>query len=159
MRSLLRSITSYLAVLECLPPILFGGSSLVRKSLSTSLTVLFLTLASLAQNSSDNFPPEQLLREIRPEGIRAQMGFLADDLLEGRGTGTRGYQLAANYVRAQFEELGLEPAGTKGSYFQNVPFRRITLVPESSSVSVKQNGPEQKLTYEKDYVLRGDPLH
>ena len=52
------------------------------------------------------------------------MAFLADDLLEGRGTGTRGYQLAANYVRAQFEEMGLKPAGVNGTYFQNVRFRK-----------------------------------
>ena len=47
------------------------------------------------------------------------MAFLADDLLEGRGTGTRGYQLAADYVRAQFEEMGLKPGGVNGTYFQN----------------------------------------
>jgi Zn-dependent M28 family amino/carboxypeptidase len=120
---------------------------------------LALVLPGIAQTGSNfNFPPESVLEQIRPAGIRAHMEFLADDLLEGRGTGTRGYQLAANYVRAQFEELGLKPAGTNGSYFQDVPFRRITLVPESSSVSVKESGQEQKLAYEKDYVLRGDPL-
>jgi Zn-dependent M28 family amino/carboxypeptidase len=120
---------------------------------------LLLIPPGLAQTGSNpNFPPDSMLGHIQPEGIRAHMEFLADDLLEGRGTGTRGYQLAADYVRAQFEEIGLKPAGTNGTYFQNVPFRRITLVPESSSVSVKQNGKEQRLTYEKDYVLRGDPL-
>lgn len=124
------------------------------------LFVTFLVLATTAakMNSDSSFPPDSALERIRPDGIRAHMEFLADDLLEGRGTGTRGYQLAANYVRAQFEEMGLKPGGANGSYFQNVPFRRITLVPESSSVSIKQNGKEQKLTYEKDYVLRGDPL-
>ena len=65
------------------------------------------------------------------------MAFLADDLLEGRGTGTRGYQLAANYVRAQFEEMGLKPAGVGGSYFQTVHFRKIELLRDKSSLTVK----------------------
>ena len=130
---------------------------MVRKSLSTSLTVLFLTLASLAQNSSDNFPPEQLLREIRPEGIRAQMGFLADDLLEGRGTGTRGYQLAATYVRSQFEEMGLKPAGDNGTYFQNIRFRKIELQRNLSSMKVKVDGSKKTLTMDVDFLMRGDP--
>jgi hypothetical protein len=132
---------------------------MVKRCLCLLLSLSLFSAALAQEISNSTFPPDSVLERLRPAGIRAHMEFLADDLLEGRGTGTRGYQLAANYVRAQLEELGLEPAGTKGSYFQNVPFRRITLVPESSSVSVKQNGPEQKLTYEKDYVLRGDPLH
>ncbi len=87
------------------------------------------------------------------------MAFLADDLLEGRGTGTRGYQLAANYVRAQFEEMGLKPAGVGGSYFQNVRFRRIELLRDKSSLVVKpKNGSTRTLTIEKDYVMGGDPL-
>ena len=40
------------------------------------------------------------LREIRPEAIQAHVRFLAGDLLEGRGTGTRGYALAAKYIAA-----------------------------------------------------------
>ena len=63
------------------------------------------------------------------------MAFLSDDLLEGRGTGTRGYQLAANYVRAQFEDMGLKPAGVDGSYFQNVRFRQIELLRDKSSLT------------------------
>jgi len=80
------------------------------------------------------------------------MNFLADDLLEGRGTGTRGYQLAANYVRTQFEAMGLKPAGLDSSYYQKVPFRRISLLPQGSSVSVKNGTQQPKLIYEKDFV-------
>lgn len=69
---------------------------------------------------------EQAFAAVRPHAIRAHMGFLADDLLEGRRTGTRGYDLAAHYVAAQLEALGLEPAGTGGSYFQPVPLVQIT---------------------------------
>jgi len=72
--------------------------------------VLFSSVANV-QTGSPDFPPQEFLQQIRPQALRAHMEFLADDLLEGRGTGTRGFQLAANYVRAQFEEMGLKPAG------------------------------------------------
>lgn len=52
--------------------------------------------------------------------IRADIRYLSDDLLEGRGTGSRGGMLAARYIASQFEGLGLEPAGSDRSYFQQV---------------------------------------
>lgn len=56
-----------------------------------------------------------------PERVRADVAFLADDLLEGRGTGTRGYDLAARFVAARFEALGLQPGGNAG-WYQTIPF-------------------------------------
>ena len=129
------------------------------KRLLVSLVLVLTVSFGSAQTSSSDFPPNELLQRITAEGLRAHMAFLADDLLEGRGTGTRGYQLAANYVRAQFEEMGLKPAGVNGSYFQNVRFRRIELLRDKSSFVVKpRNGSTRTLTIEKDYVMGGDPL-
>lgn len=122
------------------------------------LLILAFSSVALSQSSAP-FPSDAVLQRIRPDGIRADMSFLADDLLEGRGTGTRGYALAAKYIQSQFEEMGLKPAGTNGTYFQNVPFRRIQLVPEQSSVTIQNGGQEQKLVFEKDFVSRGDPLY
>jgi Peptidase family M28 len=120
--------------------------------------VLMVSFGS-AQTSSSDYPPNELLQRITAEGLRAHMAFLSDDLLEGRGTGTRGYQLAANYVRAQFEEMGLKPAGVNGSYFQSVRFRRIELLRDKSSFVVKpKNASTRTLTIEKEYVMGGDPL-
>jgi Zn-dependent M28 family amino/carboxypeptidase len=131
---------------------------LAFKRLFIFLCVLPLFTFASAQSSSSDFPPEQLLQQIRPEAIRAHMEFLADDLLEGRGTGTRGYQLAANYVRSQFEEMGLKPAGVDGSYFQNIHFRKIDLLRDQSSLTIRREGAEQTLVMGKDYVMVGDPL-
>ena len=89
--------------------------------LATLGLVLMVSFGS-AQTASSDFPPDELLQRITADGLRAHMAFLSDDLLEGRGTGTRGYQLAANYVRAQFEEMGLKPAGVGGSYFPERTF-------------------------------------
>jgi hypothetical protein len=58
--------------------------------------------------------------------IRADVEFLASDNLEGRDTGSRGHAIAADYVASQFRAIGLEPAGEKGGWFQQVPFRRAS---------------------------------
>ena len=71
--------------------------------------------------------------EIDGERLHGDVAFLADDMLEGRGTGTRGYDLAARYVANRFATLGLEPGGDNG-YLQRVPFRRGMLVESQSSL-------------------------
>ena len=58
--------------------------------------------------------------------VRADIEFLASDSLEGRDTGSKGYQIAADYVASQFRAIGLEPAGENGGWFQKVPFRRAS---------------------------------
>ena len=58
---------------------------------------------------------------IDPEKIRAHVRFLSLDLLEGRGPGTRGAELGAEYIATQFALAGLKPAGENGSFFQPVP--------------------------------------
>lgn len=83
---------------------------------------------------------------IRPAAIRAHMSFLADDLLEGRGTATRGYDLAARYVAAQFEAYGLAPAGDGGTFYQQVPLRRAVF----GSASMSWNGRE--LVLDRDFL-------
>jgi hypothetical protein len=128
------------------------------KRLSVLLCLAFSFLFLYFQNAASNYPPEELLQRIRPEALRAHMAFLADDLLEGRATGTRGFQLAANYVRAQFEQMGLKPGGVNGSYFQNVRFRKIELMKDQSSLTIEHNGSERQLTINKDFVLAGEPL-
>ena len=56
---------------------------------------------------------------------------LADDKLEGRGTGTTGYDEAAKYVEDQFKSIGLKPAGVNG-YRQDVDLLPLTLDAENS---------------------------
>ncbi|HEY1333291.1 MAG TPA: peptidase M28, partial [Myxococcaceae bacterium] len=53
-------------------------------------------------------------RTITADAIRAHVRFLASDLLEGRGPGTRGDALAQAYIASELEALGLRPAGTQG---------------------------------------------
>src|SRR3954453_6542246 len=91
----------------------------------------------------------RVARAVDPQVLRAHLEFLADDALEGRRPGTRGGELAAKYIAAQFERLGLQPAGDSGTYYHQVPI--ITLSPNPT---VKVTGPTPgDLAYRKDYVL------
>lgn len=124
------------------------------------LFAVLLMLCSLAfgQSSSSSIPPEAqaAMKELRKEPFRAHMAFLADDLLEGRGTGKRGHELAARYVGAQFEAMGLQPAGVDGTYYQRVPFREITVEPDKCSMSVTENGVTSQLKWGDDFIMRGN---
>lgn len=72
---------------------------------------------------------------ITPEAMRAHIEFLADDALEGRETGTRGHEIAANYVASRFLALGLSPANKDG-WFQKVPFAGGLLDEAKSSFTI-----------------------
>lgn len=124
-----------------------------------ALAALLLTCCfALAESAAPPMPSSEEMQVIRPDAIKAHMRFLSDDLLEGRETGTRGYLLGANYIRSQFELLGLKP-GHKDSYFQQVPLRKSALVPEQSSLVLKQNGKETKLVYEQTYTMRASSAY
>jgi Zn-dependent M28 family amino/carboxypeptidase len=100
---------------------------------------------------------EAAMATIRPEAIRANMRLLADDLLEGRGTATRGHEIAAKFMAAQFEQMGLEPAGDNGTYFQTVPFRSGRPDESKTTMSLLRAGKERKLVYRKDFITSADP--
>jgi Zn-dependent M28 family amino/carboxypeptidase len=75
-----------------------------------------------------HLPPAAIaaLQSIRPDNIETHVRFLSHDLLEGRGTGQRGGDIAAEYIATQFALYGLKPAGDNGSYLQKVPMVGIT---------------------------------
>lgn len=88
-------------------------------------TVLALLLATTAAASplAAQAPAEPTFSA---EAVRAHVEFLADDLLEGRDAGTRGYDIAAKYVASQYRLLGLQP-GTPDGWYQTVPFVKTQL--------------------------------
>ena len=73
--------------------------------------------------------------EVSPGAIEAHIRFLADDQMEGREAGTRGYALATNYVEAQFRLIGLEPGGLEG-FRAAVPLQTLTPLPEHAEMRV-----------------------
>ncbi|HEY1312348.1 MAG TPA: M28 family peptidase [Steroidobacteraceae bacterium] len=93
------------------------------------------------------------LHGIDAEHIRAHVRFLADDLLEGRGTGARGGDIAANYIATQFALDGLKPAGDQGGYLQNVRFTGVHTLPASSASLQPAQGKALDLKLADDYVV------
>ena len=92
---------------------------------------------------------------IDSEKIRAHVRFLALDLLEGRGPGTRGDQLAAEYIATEFALEGLEPAGDNHTFFQKVPLYAVHTVEDKTHFSfVPANGQPIDLEYSKDIVAK-----
>jgi Zn-dependent M28 family amino/carboxypeptidase len=92
------------------------------------------------------------LETINPEHIRWHVRFLAHDLLEGRGTGQRGGDIAAEYMATQFAEYGLKPAGDNGTYLQKVPLIGITTLPETKFALVPKHGGTMELRSLDEYV-------
>ncbi|HTS34860.1 MAG TPA: M28 family peptidase [Candidatus Solibacter sp.] len=92
------------------------------------------------------------LETITPDHIRWHVRFLSHDLLEGRGTGQRGGDLAAEYIATQFAEYGLKPAGDHGTYMQKVPFVGITTSPETQFSLVPKKGETLNLKPLDEYV-------
>lgn len=106
--------------------------------------------------------------EFSAQRVKAHVAFLSDDLLEGRDAGTRGYDIAARYVATQFEALGLEPAGTDGGWYQNVPFRQSrfgeanarldiagTRFENGGDIVIAPGGPEPRQSIEAGVVFVG----
>ncbi len=83
--------------------------------------------------------------------IRAHVRFLADDLLEGRGVGSRGGDLATAYIATQFELAGLQPAGDDHTFFQKVPLLGATTDP-TSTLSASREGLETSFQWLDDFV-------
>src|SRR6266536_5959008 len=92
------------------------------------------------------------LEKIDPEHIRAHVRYLSLDLLEGRGTGQRGGDIAAEYIATQFWLDGLKPAGENGTFFQKVPMVGITPAPETTFELAPNKGDVMKLKPLDQYV-------
>jgi Zn-dependent M28 family amino/carboxypeptidase len=99
-------------------------------------------------------PPsaEQAMATVDPERIRAQVRFLASDLLEGRGTGQRGGDIAAEYIATQFAMYGLKPAGDNGTFLQKVPLEGVATQDDSTLALLPNNGAPMRLKYRDDFV-------
>jgi|SRR5579871_777625 len=95
---------------------------------------------------------EQAMATVDSERIRAHVRFLASDLLEGRGTGQRGGEIAAEYIATQFALYGLKPAGDNGSFLQKVPLEGIATQDDSTLALLPNNGAPLGLNYRSDFV-------
>ncbi|HUP88458.1 MAG TPA: M20/M25/M40 family metallo-hydrolase [Longimicrobiales bacterium] len=86
-------------------------------------------------------------QKVRPEPLRKHLFTIAHDTMGGRDTGGRGNYLTADYVAAQFKQIGLQPAGDNGTFFQTIPF-----------VNVRADGTAQLGVGSKKFVTGNDVL-
>jgi Zn-dependent M28 family amino/carboxypeptidase len=116
-----------------------------------SLTLLSAALAlplaaapptkSAPAATSGSTPPalESSLARFDAARLKAHDRFLSSDLLEGRGPGTRGDEIAMAYIASEFEQYGLLPAGDDGTYYQKVALLGVTTQPEKSSLEFRKS--------------------
>ena len=94
--------------------------------------------------------------KIDPEKIRSHVKYLASDALEGRGTGQKGGDTAAEYIAAQFKSYGLQPASDAGTYLQSVPMVSMKTLPETTFALVPANGEPVTLKNLDDFVTSNE---
>jgi Zn-dependent M28 family amino/carboxypeptidase len=116
-------------------------------------------LSSAASNSSLAIPVNlraevaNAFHTVNPGSIQATMSFLADDLLQGRQPGSRGFAIASRYIETQFMALGLLPGVGDTSYRQPVPLRKGTTIESASSLTLETDGAVDTLAYGKDFII------
>ncbi len=136
----------------------------IRSAVALAISLLVISASALAQA----IPPAVKAAEasIDPEKIRAHVKFLADDLLEGRGPGLRGSEIAAQYIATQFALYGLKPGGDNGTYLQQINFVGMNAIPAKTTMSLVPKKPEGigitlysiDLKYGDDYTVSNRTL-
>ncbi|HUD12713.1 MAG TPA: hypothetical protein VMQ56_03570 [Terracidiphilus sp.] len=138
----------------------------MRRNLALTLVaVAYLTARLVSAQQTDDQPVPAVsglpqaaraaAASIDSEKIRAHVRFLSLDLLEGRGPGTRGAELAAEYIATQFALAGVEPAGENGSYFQKVPLVAVHTIEDKTKFSLEPaTGAPVDLAYGSEVVSK-----
>jgi len=88
-----------------------------------------------------------------PDRVRAHVAFLADDLLEGRDTGSRGNEIAARYVANQFASFGLKPGGENGTWYQRITFQQTNRTADAGTITIGGPGGEQSYPHAGDVLI------
>ncbi|MEJ7577634.1 MAG: M28 family peptidase [Pyrinomonadaceae bacterium] len=110
-----------------------------KEFIFAALLIVFLTVLALPQGRETNAPTSSAISE---NALRAHIKFLSDNLLEGRGPGARGGEIAAKYIAAQLEALGLKGAGAGGSFVQ--PVSLVGVKADPTTVLTVKNGARQE---------------
>lgn len=117
------------------------------------LDATFAALAAATLPAAARSPARQA--ELRR--LQAHLRFLADPLLEGREAGTRGFDIAANYVAAQFAQFGLRPCGDAGGYAQAVPLKTARLdLDRPPTLELCRGEACERLTWLDDFLTGPD---
>jgi len=89
--------------------------------------------------------------ELTRNKLKEHIEFLADDSLKGRNTGSREYEVAAQYVAHQFKQYGLKPGMVNGSWFQSVPLIESTLNKNATQMTIHIGDEQQILNFHEEF--------
>ena len=111
--------------------------------------ILILQWAGFSALAASGQSPQSAA--VREWALRAHIKFLADDLLEGRGTGARGGEIAAHYIATQLEGMGLRGTAAGGSFFQPVSLVGVKADP-ATTLTIAGNGKEETFHSGNEFV-------
>lgn len=120
--------------------------------------IILLVAASMTLVACSS-TPKQATSKASASVIESHLAFLADDLLEGRDTGSRGHEIAARYIAQQFQALGLQGGAADGSFFQRVPMRKATLETTSPMLQFTLAGDTLALNYPQQFFTGPNLQH
>lgn len=101
---------------------------------------------------SKNTSLEKALQAISSDSLKKHVHFLGSDSLEGRGTGTRGGEIAARYIAQHLKMYGLRAVGDRGTYFQSIPMHGSIPLPKSR-LSLYKDKEQFDFELGRDYLL------
>lgn len=122
-----------------------------------SIAIVSACFLLLSNCGSDDTPLPGAPDHVSAEALKNHVAILASDELEGRATGTKGYDEAAVYVAQQFRSIGLQPAGAKGSYFQPIVLKKMRVINQSAQVILRGKGKPRLLQYTEDFYYTINP--
>ena len=120
---------------------------------------LLVARSLIAADTTSTLSPQNrsVISHITADALRGHVTFLASDLLEGRDTPSRGLDIAAEYIAAQFQLMGLKPAGSDG-YFQTTNVALRTPDPQDLEFVITSGGKSVQVTADQSYLIPAEPL-
>jgi Zn-dependent M28 family amino/carboxypeptidase len=122
----------------------------MKKGIAISFAVASVAVCLIAETFAQQKP------RVEAAKIREDVKKLASDEFEGRGTGQKGGDAAADWIAKQFASFGLKPAGNKGTYFQEVPMMGVKTLPSSTFAFVPAKGESVPVKYADELVTNNE---
>jgi len=116
------------------------------------MRIVVVAIATCALLACTRTPQPAPVDAAAASRIEADLRHLADDRLEGREAGTRGYDLAAEYVARRYQQMGLQPAGDGGTFFQQVPLLKATRERDGARFEIERDGRTMTLAFQQQYL-------
>src|SRR5215467_14523971 len=124
--------------------------NLMKKGIAISFAVASVAVCFIAETFAQQKP------RVEAAKLREFVKKLASDEFEGRGTGQKGGDAAADWIAKQFESFGLKPGGEKGTFFQEVPMVGVKTLSSSTFAFAPANGATIPVKYADEIVANNE---